>query len=258
MPAFADDASIDDIVAVRDTAITAVTLPAATGGDGTLTYSLSPALPTGMSFNAATRRLSGTSTVVLGQTEYTYTVTDADGDTDTLTFDITVNAPVPVDLMPSFGGATIADIVATQNTAITPVILPPATGGDGTLTYSLSPNLPTGLSFNASTRQLSGTPTALFSQTQFTYTVTDADGDSVRLRFNITVNAPANTLSIESIDEQFITVGTEDYDLVIDISGNPDTAIAKGHMEGFGQDWDSVKRAASYQIRGSDTPYQRC
>lgn len=47
-------------------------------------------------------------------------------------------------------------------------------------------------------------------------------------------------LSIESIDEQFITVGTEDYDLVIDITGNPDTAKATGHMEGFGQDWDAV------------------
>ena len=48
-------------------------------------------------------------------------------------------------------------------------------------------------------------------------------------------------LGIESIDEQFITVGTEDYDLVINITGRPDTAIAKGHMEGFGQDWDSVE-----------------
>ena len=185
MPAFADDASIDDIVAVRDTAITAVTLPAATGGDGTLTYSLSPNLPTGLSFNASTRQLSGTPTALLSQTEFTYTVTDADGDTDTLTFDITVNAPVPVDLMPSFGGATIADIVATQNTAITAVTLPAATGGDGTLTYSLSPALPTGFSFNAATRRLSGTPTALLSETEYTYTATDADGDSVSLRFNI-------------------------------------------------------------------------
>lgn len=47
-------------------------------------------------------------------------------------------------------------------------------------------------------------------------------------------------LGIESIDEQFITFGTEDYDLVINITGRPDSAKAKGHMEGFGQDWDSV------------------
>lgn len=47
-------------------------------------------------------------------------------------------------------------------------------------------------------------------------------------------------LSIESIDEQFIARNTEDYDLVIDITGNPDTVEVKGHMEGFIQDWDAV------------------
>lgn len=47
-------------------------------------------------------------------------------------------------------------------------------------------------------------------------------------------------LSIEAIDEQFIARNTEDYDLVIDITGNPDTVEAKGHMEGFIQDWDAI------------------
>lgn len=51
---------------------------------------------------------------------------------------------------------------------------------------------------------------------------------------------PPAVLSIEAIDEQFIAVGTEDYDLVIDIGGNPDTAKATGHIEGFGQHWDAV------------------
>ena len=48
-------------------------------------------------------------------------------------------------------------------------------------------------------------------------------------------------LAVESINEQFITIGTEDYDLVIDITGNPDTVKATGHMEGFSQNWDAVK-----------------
>lgn len=50
----------------------------------------------------------------------------------------------------------------------------------------------------------------------------------------------ALTVGIESISEQFITAGTEDYDLVIDISGRPDTVKVTGHMEGFGQDWDAA------------------
>ena len=73
-------------------AIDALTLPEAGGGDGdgTLTYSLSPDVP-GLSFNAATRRLTGTPTVA-GTYSMTYTVTDADGDTDSLSFTIAVEA----------------------------------------------------------------------------------------------------------------------------------------------------------------------
>ena len=58
------------------------------------------------------------------------------------------------DLMPDFGSETIADQPYTQNTAIAAITLPEATGGDGTLAYSLS-TLPPGLAFNATTRVLS-------------------------------------------------------------------------------------------------------
>ena len=48
------------------------------------------------------------------------------------------------------------------------------------------------------------------------------------------------SMSIESIDEQFITLGTTTYDLVIDITGTPDTVEATGLLEGFYQDWDAT------------------
>ena len=67
------------------------TLPVArpaSHGSGPLTYSLSPAIP-GLSFNAATRRLSGTPTEA-GRFNMTYTVTDAGGESDSLTFVIAV------------------------------------------------------------------------------------------------------------------------------------------------------------------------
>ena len=69
-------------------AIDALTLPEAGGGDGTLTYSLSPDVP-GLSFNATARQLTGTPSTA-GAYAMTYTVTDEDGDTDTLSFTITV------------------------------------------------------------------------------------------------------------------------------------------------------------------------
>ena len=70
------------------TAIDTLTLPAATGTDGDLNYSLSPDVP-GLRFNAETRTLSGTPTEP-GSYAMTYTVTDSDGDTETLMFTLRV------------------------------------------------------------------------------------------------------------------------------------------------------------------------
>ena len=69
-------------------AISALVLPAASGGNATLTYSLAPAVP-GLAFDPATRRLSGAPTEA-GVQAMTYMVTDMDGDTDTLKFLIIV------------------------------------------------------------------------------------------------------------------------------------------------------------------------
>ena len=48
-------------------------------------------------------------------------------------------------------------------------------------------------------------------------------------------------LTIETIDEQFIPLGTKDYDLVIDITGKPNKVEATGHMEGFDYHYDEAK-----------------
>ena len=88
---------------------------------------------------------------------------------------------------PAFGGRTVADLSFTTHQAIAGVTLPAATGGVGTLTYTLTPALPTGLSFDASTRVLSGAPTASSTAKVYTYTVRDAGGATARLTFTIAV-----------------------------------------------------------------------
>ena len=70
-------------------AIATTTLPAGSGGVGTLTYSLSPSVP-GLSFNSATRRLSGTPATA-GEYRMTYRVRDPSGASDSLSFVVTVN-----------------------------------------------------------------------------------------------------------------------------------------------------------------------
>ena len=90
------------------------------------------------------------------------------------------------DTSPSFAaGSGPGNQTYTVGTAIDTLTLPVASGGDGTLSYSLAPSVP-GLTFNASTRQLTGTPSTAASY-NMTYTVTDEDGDTDTLSFTITV-----------------------------------------------------------------------
>ena len=70
-------------------------------------------------------------------------------------------------------------------TAISAVVLPEASGGEGAFTYALTPEVP-GLTFDPETRQLSGTPTTAGSY-PLRYTATDEDGASVTLSFTVTV-----------------------------------------------------------------------
>ena len=163
-----------------------ITLPQATGGVGTLTYSLTPALPSGLTFDATTRELSGTPGEIMDATEYTLTATDTDGDATTLTFPLVV----ATDRLPSFSDSTrVAAQRHEQGTTIAPLTLPTATGGDEALTYALTPDLPSGLTFDAKTRVLSGTPQEALDATEYTLTATDADGDATTLTFTLAVIA---------------------------------------------------------------------
>ena len=172
------------------TAIDAFMLPAASGGTGALTYSLVGTLPAGLSYDTATRVLSGTPTAATdGAVSVTYIVVDESGAAAVLIFSITVNAGMST----SFGFAdntTIPDQMYTAGTAIAPLVLPAASGGTGALTYRLV-GLPAGLSFDAATRTVAGTPTGSTNgAVEVSYIVTDEGGAIDFLTFNITVNQP--------------------------------------------------------------------
>ncbi|MYC72416.1 MAG: T9SS type A sorting domain-containing protein [Gemmatimonadetes bacterium] len=76
-----------DLAAIREFVVgqrvEGIVLPEASGGTAPLTYSLSPALPAGLAFDAFTRTIAGTPSAE-GATVYTYTVTDANGATASL------------------------------------------------------------------------------------------------------------------------------------------------------------------------------
>lgn len=74
----------------------------------------------------------------------------------------------------------------------TPYTWTPTTNAStvGSVTFSVSPSLPAGLSINASTGVISGTPTAIKTATTYTITATAANPSQVKTTtLNLTVNA---------------------------------------------------------------------
>ena len=196
--------TISDQSYTKDTQITSLTLPQATGGTGNLTYSITPTLPSGLSFDNVTRIISGTPTTTQSDTTYTYTATDTLSKSTTITFDIAIQ-----DTLPTFGTHTISDQSYTKDTQITSLTLPQATGGTGNLTYSITPTLPSGLSFDNVTRIISGTPTTTQSDTTYTYTATDTLSKSTTITFDIAIQDTLPTFGTHTISDQSYTKDTQ-------------------------------------------------
>ena len=190
-----------------DKVITSLTLPPASGGATPLTYTLTPtaSIPVGLTFDATARTLSGTPTEATAAA-LTYTVTDANAETITATFTLTVT---PF----SFDTSTIAapDPAYTYliGMAITSLTLPPASGGATPLIYTLTPtaSIPVGLTFDATARTLSGTPTEATAAVTLTYTVTDANAETITATFTLTVESDTdtNTNTTTRLNEQILT-----------------------------------------------------
>ncbi|WP_423911117.1 putative Ig domain-containing protein [Candidatus Spongiihabitans sp.] len=206
----------------KDVKIADDVLPEATGGTGTLTYTLTGpeggALPDGLSFAPDTRTLSGVPTTVRA-TELTYTATDSANPSATATRMFTVAITV-LGLPPVRTPSDYEDY--TAGVEIPDLILPAAFRSQvaRTLTYTLTgPSgsaLPDGLSFAPDTRTLSGVPTEE-GETELTYTVTDTGvtntGSLQRQqiqRFTITVASASQALALSTVPDQRYTVG-EDF-----------------------------------------------
>ena len=192
-PAFADNADIDDQVIKIGKDINITNLPEATDDDDgdTIHYNLSFAdsggLPAGMLFDPIRRQIFGrvSAAGVAGQHSLAYTAEDLANNVATIEFVVTVE----VDAEPTFGNETIPDMVFKVGEVIEDKFLPEATDtntGDE-LTHTLAPSLPAGLEYIQSARLLRGTPTAVKAKTEYTYTVTDPDGNTAELTFNLTV-----------------------------------------------------------------------
>ncbi len=165
-------------------------IPTNTGGP-TNSYTISPALPTGLSFDETTGAISGTPTVLSPSTVYTIRAYNFSGDND-FSLDLAV-VDVPPSTLSYSGTTTFTKGTASATSA------PTVSGGPVTL-YSISPSLPAGLVLDPATGVISGTPTGVLAATSFTITATNSGG-STTFSITLTVNdVPPSALTYPSRD----------------------------------------------------------
>ena len=137
------------------------------------------------------------------------------------------------DPQPTFNDATISDMVFIEDRAIDPLTLPIAVGGNGQLDYTLTPDLPDGLSFNPLTRTISGTPDDDLSPGTYTYTVTDSDAtnpDTDTIRFMIEVADPEITVT----DLPSRMVMDDEVKFTVEVTDTPEIGDIEIVVEAFG------------------------
>lgn len=191
--------------------------PSSTGG-AISSYSISPNLPAGLTINSTTGVISGTPSAVSTQTSYTVTGTNASG-TVTATVVITVNVTAPVSL------SYTTPNVYTTGTAIT--ALNPSSTGGMINQYSIGPSLPAGLTIDANTGIISGTPSAVSSQTSYTVTGSNVSG-TVTATVVITVNSgvvPQPQASLNAVDYGLLSRDTVKLKLNVSNGTAPYTLI---------------------------------
>ena len=156
------------------------------GGYGSNVFTILPALPNGLSLNAATGAITGTATASIPATSHTITVTDLNGGTVSASFSLQVSpALVATATIPA---TTILHVAARP--AITPFTPVTASGSAYTAyRYAISPALPSGMAFNTTTGAITGsTPAAASALKTYTVTVTDASAFTATATFTLTIS----------------------------------------------------------------------
>jgi hypothetical protein len=169
--------------------IYSATLTATGGTPPYTTWSVSPALPNGLTFDTATATISGTPQAATGTTNHTFSVTDSFSpvpQTGTRNYSLTIS-PAPLTLSittPSLPPGTVA-LSYFENVA--------AFGGTPPLTWSIvSGSLPPGLQLNQSNGAITGVPTTVGSfSPRFRVQDVGTPIQSDEKTLAITINLPA-------------------------------------------------------------------
>jgi gliding motility-associated-like protein len=207
-------------------------IPAATGGSGVYTYS-AVNLPPNLTFNPGSREITGIP-AQSGTFTFTINVNDNEGKSASASYTVVIKDPLVLATKPLADG-TVGVLYPTET-------IPAATGGTGPYTYAGS-NLPPGLVFNSTTRQIAGTPTQSGTFAVMVQ-VTDAANAAVTVPYTIKVTGaldlPTATLPSGMVGTTYnsgalpmLTGGTAPYtyamtNLPAGLAFDPSTRVISG------------------------------
>lgn len=176
-------------------------------------------------------------------TEYTFqvrTVTSVGTSTSNPSVTETTDTTVP-------DPPTNLQVTRTHNSATITWDNPTDTGGESLTDIEL--RITTGSSPGGNWQSLgvveTHTESSLTASTQYTVEVRAENSEGYSTSNptrTFTTSSADDVLSIEAIDDQTIIIGTEDYELVVDIGGNPDAdggVKVTGFTEGFSHSYDA-------------------
>jgi predicted flap endonuclease-1-like 5' DNA nuclease len=181
--------SLESIVLTNDTQSSGLPLSPSNLGGPVVSWSITPDLSPGLSFDPANGVISGTPTEVTVLRVYTVSATNTGG-TNTTEIEITV-----LDQVPMIAYEPSVEVLLLNESVLN--MVPESTGGAITL-WSITPEPSAGLLFDESTGVFSGTPTETMIRTQYEITATN-DVDSMTVSVNITVEDLNYNLSLGPI-----------------------------------------------------------
>ena len=146
-------------------------------------YSIDKPLPAGLNFNTSTGAITGTPTQAIATTTFTITASNVAG-SSSYALPISILIPAPSDL--SYTTPTIFEEGVSIN------VLDPTVTGVVT-DYSVTPNLPSGLTLDPLTGRISGTPTLAKPATTYVIKATNSTGSTTtNIIITVLIARPAN------------------------------------------------------------------
>ncbi|MFK3774526.1 beta-propeller fold lactonase family protein [Pseudomonas sp. NPDC089406] len=159
-----------------------------------LTYSIE-GLPAGMSFNPATRTLSGTAPREVGSLSLTIKATDAGGKSTSLVLELDVANAVPV----ADAGYHLPGVGVGQPYEVQVPDSLFRDANDDNLTWSVVGELPEWLSFDADSHTFSGTAPASAGSFSITLRADDGQGGVTEVTLTLVVARPASPASNDGV-----------------------------------------------------------